>query len=212
MSPALAGRFFTTSATWEAKHWVFHKDLFLSFKKNCLTVFKFILCLASLKGIQDLNSPIRAQTHVALETQNLTTGPPGNSQGPISCHFQCFCHFLLHLYTSFLVFPGGQWERITFQCRRCGFSPWFRKIPWRRKWLPTPAFLPGESHGQKSLVGYSPRGHKELDTIEWLNNENNQSLSLSDNFISFPLKLIPSPFYHFLLLKNLDLPGNDILN
>ena len=39
-----------------------------------------------------------------------------------------------------------------------------RKIPWRREWLPTPVFLPGKSHGQRSLVGYSPWGHKELDT------------------------------------------------
>ena len=38
-----------------------------------------------------------------------------------------------------------------------------RKIPWRREWLPTPVFLPGKSHGQRSLVGYSPWGHKELD-------------------------------------------------
>ena len=49
-----------------------------------------------------------------------------------------------------------------------GLHPWVRKIPWRRKWEPTPVFLPGESHGQKSLVGYSPWGHKELDTTEWL--------------------------------------------
>ena len=39
---------------------------------------------------------------------------------------------------------------------------------WRRKWQPTPIFLPGKSHGQRSLVGYSPWGHKELDTTEWL--------------------------------------------
>ena len=39
-------------------------------------------------------------------------------------------------------------------------------IPWRRKWQPTPVFLPGESHGQRSLVGCSPRGHKELDMTE----------------------------------------------
>ena len=39
-----------------------------------------------------------------------------------------------------------------------------RAIPWRREWLPTLVFLPGESHGQRSLVGYSPWGHKELDT------------------------------------------------
>ena len=38
------------------------------------------------------------------------------------------------------------------------------EIPWRREWLPTPGFLPGELHGQKSWAGYSPRGHKESDT------------------------------------------------
>ena len=42
------------------------------------------------------------------------------------------------------------------------------KIPWRRKWQPTPVFLPGESHGQRSLVGYSPRGHKESNVTERL--------------------------------------------
>ena len=43
------------------------------------------------------------------------------------------------------------------------FDPWVRKIPWRREWQPTPAFSPGESHGQRSLAGYSSCGHKELD-------------------------------------------------
>ena len=43
------------------------------------------------------------------------------------------------------------------------FDPWVGKISWRRKWQPTPVFLPGESHGQRSLVGYSPRGGTELD-------------------------------------------------
>ena len=47
-------------------------------------------------------------------------------------------------------------------------SSWVRKIPWRREWLPTAIFLPGESHGQRSLVGYSPRGHKESDRTERL--------------------------------------------
>ena len=40
------------------------------------------------------------------------------------------------------------------RCRRCGLDPWLRKIPWRRKWKPTPVFLSGESHGQRNLVGY----------------------------------------------------------
>ena len=46
---------------------------------------------------------------------------------------------------------------------RDGFHPLVGKIPWRRKWQPTPVFLPGESHGQRNLVGYSPWGHEELD-------------------------------------------------
>ena len=50
------------------------------------------------------------------------------------------------------------------QCRRCGFYPWVRKIRWRRAWQPTPVSLPGKSHGQRSLVGHSPWGHKEMDT------------------------------------------------
>ena len=45
---------------------------------------------------------------------------------------------------------------------------WVKKIPWRKKWLPTPLFLPGEFHGQRSLVGYSPWGRKESDRSEWL--------------------------------------------
>ena len=45
-------------------------------------------------------------------------------------------------------------------------DPWFRKIPWRTKWQPTPGSLPGESHGQRSLAGYSPWGHKESDTTK----------------------------------------------
>ena len=48
------------------------------------------------------------------------------------------------------------------------FDPWVRKIPWRREWLPTPVFLPGESQGQRSLVSYRPWGHKELDMTEQL--------------------------------------------
>ena len=49
-----------------------------------------------------------------------------------------------------------------------GFDPWVRQIPWRREWLPTPVFLPGGFHGQRSLVGNSPWDHKESDTTEQL--------------------------------------------
>ena len=43
-----------------------------------------------------------------------------------------------------------------------GFDPWVGKIPWRRKWQPTPVFLLGEFHGQRSLAGYSPWGRKDM--------------------------------------------------
>ena len=50
------------------------------------------------------------------------------------------------------------------QCRLHGFHPWVRKIPWRRTWQPTPVWLPGDSHGQRSLADYSPRGRKHSNT------------------------------------------------
>ena len=50
--------------------------------------------------------------------------------------------------------------------RRPEFDPWVRTFPWRRKWLPTPVFLPGKVHGQRSLEGYSPWGCKEAATTE----------------------------------------------
>ena len=49
---------------------------------------------------------------------------------------------------------------------RCQFDPWVRKILWRRKWQPAPVFLPGKSHGQRSLASYSTWGCKESDTTE----------------------------------------------
>ena len=52
--------------------------------------------------------------------------------------------------------------------KRPRFDPWVRKISWGRKWQPTPVFLPGKFHGQRSLVGYSPWGHKKLDMTEWM--------------------------------------------
>ena len=55
-------------------------------------------------------------------------------------------------------FPGGSDGKERLQCRRPGFSPWVRKIPWRRKWQPTPVFSPGQSHGQRGLTGYLVHG------------------------------------------------------
>ena len=67
------------------------------------------------------------------------------------------------------ILPGWlSGKESTCQCGRCGFDPWVRTIPWRRKWQPTPVFLPGESHGQRSLEGYNPQSHKDSDMTEQL--------------------------------------------
>ena len=54
------------------------------------------------------------------------------------------------------------------QFKRPGFDPWVRKIPLRRKWQPTPIFLPGKSRGQRNLVGYNPWVTKESNMTKWL--------------------------------------------
>ena len=71
---------------------------------------------------------------------------------------------LQHVFWVHLCFfPGGPLvAESTCQCRRCGFNPWVRKMPWKRKWQLIPVFLPGKSHGQKSMAGYNPWGCKNL--------------------------------------------------
>ena len=64
---------------------------------------------------------------------------------------------------------GASGKETDCRCRRCKrrrFSPWVGRMPWRRKRQPTLVFLPGKSHGQKSLAGYGPQGHKESEMTE----------------------------------------------
>ena len=49
-------------------------------------------------------------------------------------------------------------QRNRLHCRRTRFNPWVGKIPWKSEWLPSPVFLPGKFHGQKSLAGHNPWG------------------------------------------------------
>ena len=63
---------------------------------------------------------------------------------------------------------GSDGKTVCFQCARPGFDPWVGKIPWRRKWQPTPVLLPGKFHGWRYLVGYNPWGLKESDMTEQL--------------------------------------------
>ena len=73
----------------------------------------------------------------------------------------------LSTYSGILAFwlsqrPWFSGKESACQHRRCRFNPWVRKTPWRRKWEPTPVFLPGEFHGQWGLADYSPWGHKRI--------------------------------------------------
>ena len=99
----------------------------------------------------------------------------------IFCHPQNHC-VITYSFTKFwLHLPCPQFESLNSgesgtsgkvsacQCRRCKgcpFDPCVGKMPWRRKWQPSPVFLPGKFHEPRSLLGYSPRGCKESDIIE----------------------------------------------
>ena len=88
----------------------------------------------------------------------------------ITSHCMAVPHCIYPCISWWTDFSGGaRGKEVSCQCRRykrCWFNPWVRKIPWRRAWQPTPIFLSGESHGQRSLAGYSPWGCKESDTAE----------------------------------------------
>ena len=92
-----------------------------------------------------------------------------------------------------------RWHRnkeSTCQCRRyktCRFNPWVRKIPWSWKWQLALIFLPGIFYGQRSLMGYSLWGRKELDTTEWLSTH-----AHCKEMVLFDIKVI-LPFKHEVL-------------
>ena len=90
-------------------------------------------------------------------------------------------------------FPGGSvvknlpaWQEV----QEMWLHPWVGKIPWRRAWQPTPVLLPGESHGLRSLVGYSPLGHKESDMTKWLSTHTHVTRRYSNNFLNGNINVI----------------------
>ena len=72
------------------------------------------------------------------------------------CRRNCVLYPLDIGTEEFWAFPGAQWQRTCLQYRKPRFEPWVGKISCRRAWQPTPVFLPGESHRQRSLAGYGP--------------------------------------------------------
>ena len=83
------------------------------------------------------------------------------------------------------------------QCRRCRFDPRCGKIPQRRKWQPTPIFLPEKSHRQRSLAGYSPRGYKRVGH----DLATEQQCFPEPSFLHFSFLIIDYSLVLFLLLN-----------
>ena len=102
-------------------------------------------------------------------------------------------------------FPGGSAIKDlpanACQCGRHRFDPWVGKIPWRRKWLPTPVFLPEKCCRQRSLMGYSPLGHKGLDTTWQLHNEEEKNIWLIFHLLELPCSLYQQIFQEIHLFK-----------
>ena len=111
----------------------------------------------------NLPDPAMEPMFPALADRFFTTEPPGKSiTGTSRTHSLTYCLTLFRL---------PWWLRrssVCLQCCRPRFNPWVGKISWRRKWHPTPIFLPGKSHRRRSLLGYSPWRRKESDTTEQL--------------------------------------------
>ena len=87
-------------------------------------------------------------------------------------------------------FPGGvSGKEPACQCRskRFRFNPWVRKILWRRAWQPTPVFLPGESHGQRSLAEFSPYSCHESDTTKVTSHAHTQWTIRRESVVTFYL-------------------------
>ena len=82
------------------------------------------------------------------------------------CMCMCVCAHTLDLWASQLALVVNDPPASVGVVKIHGFNHWIWKVPWRRAWQPTPVFLPGESHGQRSLEGYTPQGWKELGMPE----------------------------------------------
>ena len=90
---------------------------------------------------------------------------------------QAFCSSILDLLMTTFVFPGGSMVMNPPAKQEMRVQSLGGEKPWRRKWQPTPIFLPGKSHAQRSLVGYGPWGCKEFYTTEQRNNNSMTPLS-----------------------------------
>ena len=126
-----------------------------SFQPRCSGLCTRLLCPQSVSSGQSLGSGPPLWVSVSFSLTVLSEHLPFPLPWPPTLGY----HF--HSPISTRPFPGGSdGKEIHLQCGRPGLDPWVGKIPWRRAWQPTLVFLPGESHGRRSLAGCSPRGRR----------------------------------------------------
>ena len=150
---------------WQPKDWSFSSSISPSSEYlGCISFqidwFDLLAVQGTLKSLlQPCNSKASVFWHSAfLMVQLSHPYMTGKNHSFDSMTSVCKVMSLLFNKLSFGAFPdGASGKELARQCtrhKRFGFNPWVGKIHWRRKWQPIPVFLPGESHGQRSLAGY----------------------------------------------------------
>ena len=153
------------------------KPLTMWMTTNCGKFFKRWECQTTCPASLEICMQVKKQQlELGMEQQTgskLETPGDGDGQGGLAC---CSSWSRKESNTTELnwteALSGASLvaQRLKHlpEMRETQVPSWVGKIPWRRKWQPTPVLLPGESHGRRSLVGYSPWGRKESDMTEWL--------------------------------------------
>ena len=133
----------------------------------CLSALPPNTQVLPLNPLSRLCSNVTSERKLCLITLfKIANSPPLAHPLPTHIFFLFFFFFQALTTFKYRVSLVAQTVKRLSAFERLGFDTWVGKIPWRRKWQPTPVHLPGKYHGQRSLVGCSPWGHKESDTTE----------------------------------------------
>ena len=163
-------------------------------------------CMGSLKVGHDWTTSLSLFTfmHWRRKWQPTPVFLPGESQGR-GAWWAAICGVTQSRTRLKRLSSSSRWWRIYLKCKRPGFDLWVRKIPWRREWLLTPVFLPGEFHEQRSLVGYTPWGCRV--GYDWVTNILTFKINFNDMFYLITMPRILS-FQHVI---NMEHYGGDIM-